>query len=269
MGGKIPKERLDVLLVKRGLFESREKAKRHVMAGLVIVNGEVEYKPGKMVSVDSEISVKEPPRYVSRGGYKIESVWDELGLNVGGKTVCDIGASTGGFTDFLLQRGAKKVYAVDVGRGQLHWKLRKDDRVVVMEKKNARYLTEDDLGERVEFVTCDVSFISITKIIPAISRILREDGEALLLIKPQFEAPRDAVEKGVVRDFRVHVEVVENVLRTLRENGFVIRGLNFSKLKGPAGNIEYFVHVSKKGEDVFPSVEEIVSKAFRTLGGYG
>ncbi len=248
MGGKIPKERIDVLLVKKGFFESREVARRHVMAGLVLVDGELVDKPGRRVPEDSEIELKERPKYVGRGGYKIESAWKVFGFDVKGKVVCDIGASTGGFTDFLLKKGAKKVYAVDVGRGQLHWKLRNDPRVVVMEEKNARYLSRDDLGEEVDFVTCDVSFISLEKIIPAVKRILKEGGKALFLVKPQFEAGREHVKKGIVKDDRVHVEVLRRILEFLEDSGFSIRGLTPSMLKGSKGNIEYFVLFSLGGE---------------------
>ncbi len=267
MGGKISKERLDVLLVKRGFFDSRETARRHVMAGLVFVNGEKIDKPGRRVLENSEISLKEPPKYVSRGGYKIESAWKVFRFEVEGKVACDIGASTGGFTDFLLKKGAKKVYAVDVGTGQLHWKLRNDPRVVVMEKVNARHISEKDLGEKVDLVTCDVSFISLEKIIPAISRILKGEGKALLLVKPQFEAGKEYVTKGVVRDPKIHIMVLNRILKSLRNAGFSVNGLTPSMLKGPKGNIEYFVLASSQGEDSEPNVEEVVKKAFDILGG--
>ncbi len=266
MGGKI-KERLDVLLVKKGFFESREKARRFIMAGKVMVNGSVVDKPGTRVDVESDIRLKEPPKYVSRGGYKIESAWKVLRFDVSGKVACDIGASTGGFTDFLLQRGAKKVYAVDVGRGQLHWKLRNDPKVVVLEKVNARYLEPEILGEKVDFVTCDVSFISLKKISHSIRKILKDDGEALVLIKPQFEAGREKVVGGIVKDGKVHVEVLRSVLEHFKKEGFKIKGVVHSGIKGAEGNIEYFALLSFKGEDVEVDLEKVVEKAFEDLEG--
>ncbi len=242
MGGKNEKIRLDKLLVERRLVESRERAKRLIMAGMVIVDGVVVDKPGKEVGSSAEIRLKEKEKYVSRGGYKIESVWRRFRFDVKGKVACDIGASTGGFTNFLLQMGAKRVYAVDVGRGQLHWKLRNDERVVVLEKFNARYLTEKDLGGKVDLVTCDVSFISVLKILPSIKRVLRCGGEYLVLVKPQFEAPKHVVKKGVVRDPEVHVKVLEKVVKFLSAHRFSISGVAFSEIRGPKGNIEFFVY---------------------------
>ena len=269
MAGEVQKVRLDQLLVERGIVESREKARRLIMAGEVLVEGEIVDKPGKKVRVDSKIEVKEKERYVGRGGYKIESAWEELGFDVSGKVVCDIGSSTGGFTDFLLQKGAKKVYAVDVGRGQLHWKLRNDPRVVVMEKFNARYLTEEDLGEKVDFVTCDVSFISVKKIISAIRRILKDGGEALILIKPQFEAGKRDVKGGVVKDKGVQKRVLRDIIDELGRSGFSIKGLTFSKVKGMKGNIEYFVFVKKGGGSGKVDPDEVVERAWSFFGMEG
>ena len=269
MAGEVQKVRLDQLLLDRGLVESREKARRLIMAGEVLVNGEVVDKPGRRVRADSKIEVKEKERYVGRGGYKIESAWEDFKFDVSGKVVCDIGASTGGFTDFLLQRGAKKVYAVDVGRGQLHWRLRNDPRVVVMEKFNARYLTEEDLGEKVDFVTCDVSFISVKKIIPAIRRILKDGGEALILVKPQFEAGKKDVKGGVVKDKGVQKRVLRDIIDELERNGFAVKGLTFSKVRGVKGNIEYFV-LAEKGEGsgkVDP--DQVVERAWSFFGMEG
>ncbi len=269
MGEKVKKMRLDQLLVEKGFVGSREKAKRLIMAGEVLVNGEVIYKPAVKVEIDADINLKTKEKYVSRGGYKIESAWKVFKFDVAGKVVCDIGASTGGFTDFLLQMGAKKVYAVDVGRGQLHWKLRNDPRVVLLEKINARYLTEEDLGEKVDFVTCDVSFISILKIVPAIKRVLKEGGEFLLLIKPQFEAGKNFVKNGIVDDPEVHFSVLKKVIGELNEKGLNVKGATFSGLKGAKGNIEYFVYGFNKDSSVvkLSDIEEVVKTAHEVLGG--
>jgi 23S rRNA (cytidine1920-2'-O)/16S rRNA (cytidine1409-2'-O)-methyltransferase len=260
------KKRLDQLVLERGLVESREKAKTLIMAGKVLVNGEKVTKASKLVPEDANVELLEEPKYVSRGGYKLESAFESFKIDVSGKVACDIGASTGGFTDFLLQRGAKKVYAVDVGYGQLHWKLRNDPRVVVMEKVNARYLNPDDLGEKVDVVTCDVSFISLKKIIPAISRILKNIGDAVLLVKPQFEAPRRFVKRGIVKDPDVHLEVLGEIRKRLIENGFILKGCCFSKIKGTEGNIEYFFWVKKEGENAEIDLKNIVEQAWRFFG---
>ena len=263
MAREVQKVRIDQLLVKRGLAETREKAKRLVMAGEVFVNGEKVDKPSKSFDEDVEIFVRTPEKYVSRGGYKIESAWEAFKFDVSGKIVCDIGASTGGFTDFLLQKGARKVYALDVGRGQLHWKLRNDPRVVVMEKVNARYLDEKTLGEKVDMVTCDVSFISLKKIIPAFRKVLKVNGEVIALIKPQFEAKREEVKKGLVLDKYVHIRVLGDIIKTLEESGVPPCGLAFSKVRGTKGNVEYFVY-SKLGEgQEVIDVEKVVESAWK------
>ena len=263
MAREVQKMRIDQLLVKRGFAETREKAKRLVMAGEVFVNGERVDKPSKSFDEDVEIFVKAPEKYVSRGGYKIESAWEIFEFDVEGKTVCDIGASTGGFTDFLLQKGAKKVYAIDVGRGQLHWKLRSDPRVVVMEKVNARYLDENSLGEKVNLITCDVSFISIKKIIPSFRKILKENGEVVTLVKPQFEAKREEVKKGIVLNKYVHTRVLGDIIKVLEENGFSPCDLTFSKVRGTKGNIEYFIYSKFGGCQKKFNIETVVNAAWK------
>ena len=266
MAREVQKIRIDQLLVKKGLVETREKAKRLVMAGEVFVNGDRVDKPSRIFDENVEIFVKTPEKYVSRGGYKIESAWEVFKFDVSGKKVCDIGSSTGGFTDFLLQNGAEKVYAVDVGRGQLHWKLRSDPRVVVMEKVNARYLDESVLGERVDLITCDVSFISLKKIIPVFRKLLKDCGEVVALVKPQFEAKREEVKKGLVLDKYVHIKVLRDIIDILEENMVPPRDLTFSKVRGAKGNIEYFVY-SKFGEGQgVVNVERVVNDAWRYFG---
>ncbi|MCD6450177.1 MAG: TlyA family RNA methyltransferase [Thermotogaceae bacterium] len=266
------KLRADELLLHYGLVESREKAKRLIMAGEVYINGEKVDKASRRYSVDSEVTVKKPEKYVSRGGYKIESAWKKFNFDVRDKVCCDIGASTGGFTDFLLQHGARKVYAIDAGRGQLHWKLRKDNRVCVMEKTNARYITIENLGEKVDFVTCDVSFISVSKIIQSIYNILKDKGEFLILIKPQFEATREKVKKGVVKNKETHKEVISKIIDALLEAEFFVKDIWYSEIKGPKGNIEYFVYgtkekVSTDKENYFRIVSNVVEQAHRYFGG--
>lgn len=237
------RRRLDVLLVERGEFSSRQKAVGAIMAGLVFVNGQRVDKAGTMVPADAAVEVKgQPLRYVSRGGLKLEKALHVFGWNPDGIVALDIGASTGGFTDCLLQHGAKKVYAVDVGYGQLDWKLRNDDRVVVMERTNARGLTPGDLPEPVDWVVIDVSFISLAKIFPAAMRLLRPGGRLVCLVKPQFEAgPERVGSKGVVSDPAVHEDVLMNVLQSLAETGFFVEHMTYSPVRGPQGNIEYLV----------------------------
>ena len=260
MAEKVEKERLDVLLVQQGLANSRELAKAYIMAGNVYVDGQKEDKAGTKVAVTAKLEVKgNQMKYVSRGGYKLEKAMDVFGIRLDGKICLDIGASTGGFTDCMLQNGARKVYAIDVGYGQLAWKLRTDERVINMEKTNARYLEADSLAENVDVVTTDVSFISLDKILPAAYNILKPDGQLIALIKPQFEAGKDKVgKKGVVRDKNVHIEVIEKVLSFARETGFKIGGVDFSPIKGPEGNIEYLLWAGKALEDQEINVKEIV-----------
>ena len=241
------KERLDVLLVKRGIYQSRERAKASIMAGIVFVDGQKSDKAGNMVDTEAEIFVKENIcLYVSRGGLKLEKSIREFDLNMQDKVCMDIGASTGGFTDCMLQNGAVKVYAIDVGYGQLDWKLRTDDRVVNMEKCNVRYLDTDLIAEPIDFISIDVSFISLKLIFPVAAKVLAEDGEIVCLVKPQFEAGREQVgKKGIVRDRKVHEEVIQNVIEYARENGLYPQGLTFSPVTGAKGNIEYLLALSK------------------------
>lgn len=246
------KERLDVLLVNRGLAPSREKAKTLIMAGEVFVNGQREDKPGTTFEEAKITSLEvrgDTLPYVSRGGLKLEKAVNNFGFSLDKKICMDIGASTGGFTDCMLQNGASKVYSVDVGHGQLDWKLRSDDRVVCMEKTNFRYMVRDDIQDDLDFASCDVSFISLTKILLPARRLLRDRGEMVCLIKPQFEAGKEKVgKKGVVRDPKVHEEVVHRIIDFVNIAGFDVLHLDYSPIKGPEGNIEYLVHISKNPE---------------------
>ena len=239
------KERLDVLMVQRNLAESREKAKALIMSGIVYVNGQKEDKAGTSFEETVQIEVRGSTlKYVSRGGLKLEKAMSRFGVQLAGKVCMDVGASTGGFTDCMLQNGAVKVYAVDVGHGQLAWKLRNDDRVICMEKTNIRYVTPEDIGDRIEFASIDVSFISLTKVLGPVKQLLTDDGQVVCLIKPQFEAGREKVgKKGVVREKSVHLEVIEMVMDYARSIGFGILGLEFSPIKGPEGNIEYLLYL--------------------------
>ncbi|RKM62128.1 TlyA family RNA methyltransferase [Butyrivibrio sp. CB08] len=243
------KERLDVLIVSRGLAPSREKAKALIMAGDVFVNGQREDKPGTTFEEEKITSLEVKGAtipYVSRGGLKLEKAVKNFGFSLEGKVCMDIGASTGGFTDCMLQNGAVKVYSVDVGHGQLDWKLRSDERVVCMEKTNFRYMVRDDIEDDLDFASCDVSFISLTKILLPARRLLKDGGEMVCLIKPQFEAGRDKVgKKGVVRDPAVHSEVVHRIYDYMGIAGFEVLHLEYSPIKGPEGNIEYLIHIRK------------------------
>ena len=265
------KDRLDVILTERGLFPSREKAKASVMAGLIYVDGKLADKAGMSVDRAAEITVKENLcPYVSRGGLKLEKALQLYGFSLEGAKCVDIGASTGGFTDCMLQNGATKVFAIDVGRGQLDWKLRQDERVVCMEKTNIRYVTPEDIGEPVDFSSIDVSFISLSKVLMPIRDYLTEDGEIVALIKPQFEAGREKVgKKGVVREKSTHIEVVEAVTGYAVEHGFDVLALTFSPIKGPEGNIEYLVHLKKcEGHGSINEsvvIRETVEEAFANL----
>ena len=266
------KERLDVVLVKKGLASSREKAKAIIMSGIVFVDGQREDKAGSTFDEKQEIVVKgKTLKYVSRGGLKLEKAMNNFDIVLKDKVCMDVGASTGGFTDCMLQNGAVKVYSVDVGHGQLDWKLRNDERVVCMERTNMRYMTEDDIDEKASFVSIDVSFISLTKILPAVYRILNMGGEVVALIKPQFEAGREKVgKKGVVREKSTHIEVIEKVTDYAVSIGFEVAALEFSPIKGPEGNIEYLVHLKKRPEEEARIVESVdirgtVDAAFDTL----
>lgn len=244
------KERLDILMVQRQLAPSREKAKAMIMAGSVLVNGEREDKAGTMFQDTVEITIKgNTLKYVSRGGLKLEKAMSHFDITLDGKVCMDVGASTGGFTDCMLQNGAVKVYSVDVGYGQLDWKLRQDERVVCMEKTNIRYVTPENIQELVEFASIDVSFISLTKVLLPVRNLLTEDGQIACLIKPQFEAGREKVgKKGVVRDPAVHEEVIERVVAYAQSISFQALGLEYSPIKGPEGNIEYLLHLKKEAE---------------------
>ncbi len=239
------KERLDVLLVKNGLAESREKAKAIIMSGIVYVDGQKEDKAGTTFEETAKLEVRGATlRYVSRGGLKLEKAMTHFGVELSGKVCMDVGASTGGFTDCMLQNGAVKVYAVDVGHGQLAWKLRNDPRVVCMEKTNIRYVTPEDIEEPVEFASIDVSFISLTKVLGPVKELLTENGQIVCLIKPQFEAGREKVgKKGVVREKSTHLEVIEMVISFAVSIGFEVMNLEYSPIKGPEGNIEYLLHL--------------------------
>ncbi len=258
------KERLDVLLVKQGLAPSRERAKAIIMAGGVFVQGQREDKAGAAFDEEAvTIEVKDAAMpYVSRGGWKLEKAVHAFGLDFTGKACLDIGASTGGFTDCMLQHGAAKVYAVDVGRGQLAWKLRSDERVVCMERTNFRYMEKGDIAQELDFASADVSFISLTKILPPAQKLLKEGGEMVCLIKPQFEAGREKVgKKGVVRDAKVHKEVIGNVLAHASMLGFDVLHLDFSPIRGPEGNIEYLAHLRKNSRRAHGEKEELEKQA--------
>ncbi|MBP5624867.1 MAG: TlyA family RNA methyltransferase [Lachnospiraceae bacterium] len=246
------KERLDVLLVERGLAPSREKAKAVIMSGDVFVNGQREDKAGAVFDPEKvNIEVKaDKLKYVSRGGLKLEKAMNVFDIDLKGMTCMDIGASTGGFTDCMLQNGAKKVFAIDVGHGQLAWSLRNDERVVCMEKTNFRYTKPEDIGETVDFASVDVSFISLTKILEPAVNIIRDGARMVCLIKPQFEAGREEVgKKGVVRDKKVHESVIEKIVDYVPTIGFNILGLDYSPVKGPEGNIEYLLYIEKNEEN--------------------
>lgn len=276
MAEKTEKERLDVLLVQQGLATSRELAKAYIMAGNVYVDGQKEDKAGTKVAVTAALEVKgNQMKYVSRGGYKLEKAIDAFDISLEGKICLDIGASTGGFTDCMLQNGAVKVYAIDVGYGQFAWKLRNDPRVVCLEKTNVRYVTHEQVPDEGDFASIDVSFISLTKVLPAVLGVLSEKGQLVCLIKPQFEAGREKVgKKGVVRDIQVHKEVIEKIASHVRTQGLGILGLSFSPIKGPEGNIEYLIYLDKSRsgmteEAVQQKLEEVVAESHKILSGEG
>ncbi len=245
----VKKERIDKLLVDRGFVDSREKAQRLIMSGVVFVNGQVIDKPGTKVKIDAKIYIKEKERYVSRGGYKLEKGIKVFNPDIKGKICIDIGSSTGGFTDCLLQHGAKKVYAVDVGTHQLHEKLRKDPRVVLLEKTNARYLTKKEIPERIQFFVSDVSFISILKILPNICDLIEDGAEGIILIKPQFELSKKEVKGGVVKDLELHKKAVKNVIEGLEKSCYCAKDIDFSETWGPEGNIEFLAYLIKKDDN--------------------
>lgn len=252
------KERLDVLLVKGGFAESREKAKAIIMSGNVFVNNEREDKAGQTFDEKAVIEVRgNTLKYVSRGGLKLEKAMTDFDVSVAGKVCMDVGASTGGFTDCMLMNGAVKVYSVDVGHGQLAWKLRQDERVICMEKTNIRYVTKEDIPELIDFSSIDVSFISLIKVLTPVRNLLSEHGEVVCLIKPQFEAGREKVgKKGVVRDKGVHKEVISMVIDYACSNGFQVLNLDYSPIKGPEGNIEYLLHIRKTDNSIGENTSE-------------
>ena len=262
------KERLDVLLVKRNLAESREKAKAIIMSGNVFVDGEREDKAGTSFSDDVSIEIKgHTLPYVSRGGLKLEKAIQNFDVSVEGKVCTDVGSSTGGFTDCMLQNGAVKVFAIDVVRGQLAWKLRQDERVVCMEKTNIRYVLPEDLGEPIDFSSIDVSFISLTKVLLPIHNYLRAHGQIVALIKPQFEAGREQIGKnGIIRDAKVHQHVLESVTAMAVDQGFSVLGLDYSPIQGGHGNIEFLAYLKKEegaSNQVAPEIEKVVERAHR------
>lgn len=252
----MPKKiRLDVAVFEQGYASSREKAKAVIMAGQVYVNNQKVDKAGTQISPDDKLEVRgNSLKYVSRGGLKLEKAMKEFPITLEGKICMDVGASTGGFTDCMLQNGAKKVYSIDVGYGQLAWKLRTDERVVNLERTNFRYVTKEQVPDLIDFSSVDVSFISLKHILPVLNTLLCDSGQAVCLIKPQFEAGREKVgKKGVVRDLAVHLEVVQRIINLALENGFSVKGLQFSPIKGPEGNIEYLIYLNKATE---PYVDE-------------
>lgn len=261
------KERLDVILVNNGLASSRDNAKRTIMAGLVTVDGIVETKSGQKFDVDSEFKVKNKLlKYVSRGGLKLEKAIQSFNIKLNGCYAVDMGASTGGFTDCMLMNGALKVYALDVGYGQLDYKLRVDPRVINMEKTNIRYLDTTLIEEPIDFISIDVSFISLRHMFPVASKILKDTGAVMCLIKPQFEAGREQVgKKGIVRDSKVHVEVIENIISYASDNGLYPHGLDYSPVKGTKGNIEYLLYLRKTESSEKISPQEVVNIAHGEL----
>lgn len=263
------KVRLDVLLVNKGFFESRTRAQAEVMAGNVLVNEIKIDKPGILFTEDVTVRLLgNQLSYVSRGGLKLEKALKVFQISVKDKIVADIGASTGGFTDCALQNGAKKVFAVDVGYGQLAWKLRQDERVINLERTNVRYLDVSTLGELVDIVTIDVAFISLALVLPTVFKIVKDDGFVIALIKPQFEAGKENVgKKGVVRDINVHKEVVTNVVGLAKNLGFGIAGLDFSPIRGPEGNIEYLLWLTKSFDDEVPGeiIDKVVQESHKVL----
>lgn len=267
---KVNRTRLDAALVERGLAPSREKAKAVIMAGIVYVNNQKSDKAGKDVKDDDIIEVRGSTlKYVSRGGLKLEKAMQCFSITLDGKVCMDVGASTGGFTDCMLMNGAVKVFSIDVGYGQLAWKLRTDDRVINLERTNFRYVTEEQVTEPIDFSSVDVSFISLKHILPNLNKLLKSDGQAVCLIKPQFEAGREKVgKKGVVSDLNTHLEVVENVIGLAVENGFSVEGLEFSPVKGPEGNIEYLIYLIKSDNPVINEnvdAKSLVNKSHEEL----
>lgn len=255
------KERLDILLVEKGYFDTREKAKKNIMAGLIFIDNVRVDKSGEKVARNANIEVKgNAIPYVSRGGLKLEKAINTFNMDLENKVCMDVGASTGGFTDCMLKNGAKKVFAVDVGYGQMAWELRTDERVVCMERTNIRYVKHSDIVDFLDFASIDVSFISLRLVLPVVKELLGDEGEVIALIKPQFEAGREKVgKKGVVREKSTHVEVIKKITEFASSIGFGIKGLTFSPIKGPEGNIEYLVYLSKRRSDEeIKEIEKII-----------
>lgn len=266
------KKRLDMMLVERALAPSREKAKAYIMAGQVYVDGQKEDKAGSMFTETVKVEVRgNTLPYVSRGGLKLEKAMNEFDVSLEGKVCMDVGASTGGFTDCMLQNGASKVYSIDVGYGQLAWKLRNDSRVICMEKTNVRYITEEDVPDKPEFASVDVSFISLTKVIPPAINVMAQDAQMVCLIKPQFEAGREKVgKKGVVREESTHKEVLLKIIDFAFEIGLNIIGIDFSPIKGPEGNIEYLIMLDRKNtglskEEAYDTADRITEQSHELL----
>lgn len=264
------KKRLDILVYEKGFTDSREKAKAVIMAGQVYVDNQKADKCGSTYDENAEIEVRgNTQKYVSRGGLKLEKAINNFDFDLKDKITMDIGASTGGFTDCMLQNGAKKVYSIDVGYGQLAWKLRTDERVVNLERTNFRYATDEQIKDSIDFASVDVSFISLKHILPNLNRFLSDDGKAVCLIKPQFEAGKEKVgKKGVVSDLGTHIEVVERVIDMALQNGFSVKGLEFSPIKGPEGNIEYLIFLEKSNKpeiDLAVSAKELVNQSHEEL----
>ncbi|MGI6049624.1 MAG: TlyA family RNA methyltransferase [Acetivibrionales bacterium] len=254
------KERIDLILLNKGLFESREKAKASIMAGIVFVNGERVEKPGTMFPPDCDIEIKgNLIPYVSRGGLKLAKAIEEFEINLTDLVCVDVGASTGGFTDVMLKNGARKVFSVDVGYGQLAWELRKDPRVICMERTNFRYVTDEHIPEPLDFGAVDVAFISLKLILPPLKKLLKPHGKVVCLIKPQFEAGKDKVgKKGVVKDPEVHREVIENIIKIATELGFSVLDLSYSPITGPEGNIEYLLYLNNNESDQLSNLHELI-----------
>ncbi len=265
------KVRLDIAMVQQGIVESREKAKALIMAGKVLVNGKKIEKAGTNINKEATITITgQVLPFVSRGGLKLEKALEVFPIKLKDRVMADIGASTGGFTDCALKKGVGKVYAIDVGYGQLAWQLRNDPRVINMERTNARYLKPENFPDRIDLVTIDVSFISLEKILPAVYEILQEQGDVIALIKPQFEAGREKVgKKGVVKDPQVHLEVINNIIELSKKIGFSVKGLTSSPIKGPEGNIEYLIWLDKTGHNSELETEKVVFEAVQQLNNKG
>lgn len=267
---KIKKIRLDTALVEQGLAQSREKAKAYIMAGIVYVNDVKADKAGENIKSDAKLEIRgKTLKYVSRGGLKLEKAMEKWGFKLNGHICMDIGASTGGFSDCMLQNGASKVYAIDVGYGQLAWSLRTDERIVNLERTNIRYITKEQVSDMIDFASIDVSFISLTLVLPVLYNFLKENGQAVCLVKPQFEAGREKVgKKGVVREFKTHIEVCQKIYDFCTQNGFCINGMTYSPIKGPEGNIEYLFFIekdSKKNSVEREYINTMVENSHRTL----